>query len=142
METVILEILETAAITVRGFLIKKYVFLESDMEAEILLSGQFFPDWHCVLGFWKRYSKHDSAVFDWTEYLSWQEKASSVRADSDAAVFGNHQRASCPDTACTAVFLCDVGTGNCNLSVYPLRGISHAASFILYERAKLASLVS
>ena len=34
METVILEILETAAITVRGFLIKKYVFLESDMEAK------------------------------------------------------------------------------------------------------------
>lgn len=34
METVILEILETAAITVSGFLIKKYVFLEPDMEAE------------------------------------------------------------------------------------------------------------
>ena len=34
METVILEILETAAITVSGFLIKKYVFLEPDMEAK------------------------------------------------------------------------------------------------------------
>lgn len=32
METVILEILETAAIAVSGFLIKKYVFLEPDME--------------------------------------------------------------------------------------------------------------
>lgn len=34
METVILEILETVAITVSGFLIKKYVFLEPDMEAK------------------------------------------------------------------------------------------------------------
>ena len=34
METVILEILETTAITVSGFLIKKYVFLEADMEAK------------------------------------------------------------------------------------------------------------
>ncbi|HBA68420.1 MAG TPA: hypothetical protein DCZ40_03585, partial [Lachnospiraceae bacterium] len=34
METVILEILETAAIAVSGFLIKKYVFLEPDMEAK------------------------------------------------------------------------------------------------------------
>ncbi len=33
MKTVILEILETAAIAVSGFLIKKYVFLEPDMEA-------------------------------------------------------------------------------------------------------------
>ena len=33
METEILEILETAAIAVGGFLIKKYVFLEPDMEA-------------------------------------------------------------------------------------------------------------
>ncbi len=33
MESVILEILETAAIAVSGFLIKKYVFLEPDMEA-------------------------------------------------------------------------------------------------------------
>lgn len=32
METVLLEILETAAIAVSGFLIKKYVFLESDMD--------------------------------------------------------------------------------------------------------------
>ena len=32
METQILEILETAAITIGGFLIKKYVFLEQDME--------------------------------------------------------------------------------------------------------------
>lgn len=34
MESEILEILETAAITVIGFLIKKYVFLEPDMEAK------------------------------------------------------------------------------------------------------------
>ena len=34
METEILEILETAAIAVSGFLIKKYVFLEPDMEAK------------------------------------------------------------------------------------------------------------
>lgn len=34
METEIMEILETAAITVSGFLIKKYVFLEPDMEAK------------------------------------------------------------------------------------------------------------
>lgn len=34
METEILEILETAAIAVSGFIIKKYVFLEPDMEAE------------------------------------------------------------------------------------------------------------
>ena len=34
MGTVLLEILETAAITVGGFLIKKYVFLEPDMEPE------------------------------------------------------------------------------------------------------------
>ncbi len=34
METVILEMLETAAIAVSGFLIKKYVFLEPDMEAK------------------------------------------------------------------------------------------------------------
>ena len=34
METEILEILETAAITISGFLIKKYVFLEPDMEAK------------------------------------------------------------------------------------------------------------
>lgn len=32
METVLLELLETMAITVSGFLIKKYVFLEPDME--------------------------------------------------------------------------------------------------------------
>ena len=34
METEILEILETAAITIGGFLIKKYVFLEPDMETK------------------------------------------------------------------------------------------------------------
>lgn len=34
METVILELLETAAIAISGFLIKKYVFLEPDMEAK------------------------------------------------------------------------------------------------------------
>lgn len=34
MAATLLEILETAAITVSGFLIKKYVFLEPDMEAE------------------------------------------------------------------------------------------------------------
>ena len=34
MEAVILEILETAAITIGGFLIKKYVFLEPDIEAK------------------------------------------------------------------------------------------------------------
>ncbi len=34
METVVLELLETAAIAISGFLIKKYVFLESDMEAK------------------------------------------------------------------------------------------------------------
>ena len=34
METVILEILETAAIAVSGFLIRKYVFLEPDMAAK------------------------------------------------------------------------------------------------------------
>ena len=142
METVILEMLETAAIAVSGFLIKKYVFLEPNMEAEILLSAQFFPDRHCVLGFWKRYGKHDSAAYDRAEYLPWQEKASLVRTGSDAAVSGNYQRAVCSDNACTAVFLCAVGTGNRSLSVYPLWGIIHAASFILYEREKLAQLVS
>lgn len=34
METTLLEILETAAIAVSGFLIKKYVFLEPDMDAK------------------------------------------------------------------------------------------------------------
>lgn len=34
METVILELLETAAIAISGFLIKKYVFLEPDMEVK------------------------------------------------------------------------------------------------------------
>lgn len=34
MAATLLEILETAAITVSGFLIKKYVFLEPDMETE------------------------------------------------------------------------------------------------------------
>lgn len=34
METVVLELLETAAIAISGFLIKKYVCLESDMEAK------------------------------------------------------------------------------------------------------------
>ena len=34
METQILEILETAAITIGGFLIKKYVFLEQDLETK------------------------------------------------------------------------------------------------------------
>lgn len=34
METEILEILETAAIVVSGFMIKKYVFLEPDMETK------------------------------------------------------------------------------------------------------------
>lgn len=34
METVILELLETATIAISGFLIKKYVFLEPDMEAK------------------------------------------------------------------------------------------------------------
>jgi len=145
METVILEMLETAAIAVSGFLIKKYVFLEPDMEAKkqkffYLLS--FFPDRHCVLGFWKRYGKHDSAAYDRAEYLPWQEKASPVRTGSDAAVSGNYQRAVCSDNACTVVFLCAVGTGNRSLSVYPLWGIIHAASFILYEREKLAQLVS
>lgn len=33
METEILEILEVVAIAVSGFMIKKYVFLEPDMEA-------------------------------------------------------------------------------------------------------------
>lgn len=33
METELMEILETAAIAVSGFLIKRYVFLEPDMEA-------------------------------------------------------------------------------------------------------------
>ena len=45
METVILEILETAAIAVSGFLIKKYVFFRAGYggkEAENLLSAQFF----------------------------------------------------------------------------------------------------
>ncbi len=60
----------------------------------------------------------------------------------DAAVSGHYQRASCSDTACAAVFLCVVGTGNLSLSVYLLRGIIHAAAFILCEREKLAQLVS
>lgn len=34
MESIILEILETATIAVSGFLIKKYIFLEQDMEAK------------------------------------------------------------------------------------------------------------
>lgn len=34
METEILELLETAAIAISGFLIKRYVFLEPDMEAK------------------------------------------------------------------------------------------------------------
>lgn len=59
-------------------------------EAAHLLSGQFFPDWHCVLGFWKRCGKHDSTAFNWAEYLPWQEKASSVWTDSDAAISGNY----------------------------------------------------
>ena len=50
--------------------------------------------------------------------------------DSDAAVFGHYQRASCSDTDHASVFLCAVGTGNRSLSVYPIWGIIHAASFI------------
>lgn len=111
-------------------------------EAEILLSAQFFPYWRCVPDFWKRCREHDSTALNWVKYLPWQEKASSVRTGSDAAVSGHYQRASCPDNACPAVFLCAVGTGNRNLSVYPLLGIIYAASFILYEREKLAQLVS
>lgn len=52
METGMIDILETAAITISGFLIKKYVFLEPDMEAKkqrifywisIFLIGIVFP---------------------------------------------------------------------------------------------------
>ena len=46
METEILEILETAAITASGFLIKKYVFLEPDMETE---KQRFFYIVSCFL---------------------------------------------------------------------------------------------
>lgn len=111
-------------------------------EAEILLSAQFFPYWRCVPDFWKRCREHDSAALNWVKYLPWQEKASSVWTDSNAAVSGHYQRASCPDTDRASVFLCAVGTGNRSLSVYPIWGIIHAASFILYEREKLAQLVS
>ena len=65
-----------------------------------------------------------------------------MRSAPDASVSGDYQRASCSDNACTAVFLCAVGTGNRSLSVYPIWGIIHAVSFILYEREKLAQLVS
>ena len=40
------------------------------------------------------------------------------------------------------LFRSAVGTANCSLSVYPIWGIIHAVSFILYEREKLAQLVS
>ena len=68
METEILEILETAAITISGFLIKKYVFLEPDMEAKkqrffYLIS--FFSDWQCIMVFWERCRNNGGVVYDW-----------------------------------------------------------------------------
>lgn len=40
-----------------------------------------------------------------------------MRSAPDASVSGDYQRASCSDNACTAVFLCAVGTGNRSVSV-------------------------
>lgn len=56
METGIMGILETAAITVSGFLIKKYVFLEPDMEVKkqhIFYGGSFFLIGSMFLAFGK-----------------------------------------------------------------------------------------
>jgi len=141
----ILNILETAAIAVSGFLIKKYVFLEPDMEEKkqrAFYVVSFFRNRHCVYGFWERYGIIGGIVYDWVKYLSWQEKASFVRSDSDAAVSGHYQRASCSDTACAAVFLCDVDAGDTHISVYSLRSIVCTDCFALCEREKLAQLVS
>lgn len=111
-------------------------------EAEILLSGQFFPDWRCVCGIWKRCRNNGGTAYDWVQYLSWKERTQAVRVVPDDTVYGHHQWAFCSGTACAAVFLCVVGTGDFRLSLYPLRVISGVAFLILCEREKLAQLVS
>lgn len=111
-------------------------------EAALLLSGQFFPDWHCVLGFWKRCRNNSGIAHDRVQYLSWKKKIQAVRAVSDDTVYGHHQWAFCSGTACAAVFLCVAGTGDCRLSVHPLWIIDCIVFLVLCEREKLAQLVS
>lgn len=111
-------------------------------EAAPLLSGQFFPDWHCVPGFWKRCRNNGGITYDRVQYLSWKKKIQAVRTVSDDTVYGHHQWTFCSGTACAAVFLCVVGTGDCRLSVYPLWVIDCIVFLVLCERKKLASLVS
>ena len=60
-------------------------------EAALLLSGQFFPDWHCVLGFWKRCRNNSGIAHDRVQYLSWKKKIQAVWAVSDDTVYGHHQ---------------------------------------------------
>ena len=60
METEILELLETAAIAISGFLIK----------SDALLPGQFFPDRHYVFGSRERCRDSGSIIYDRIKYLS------------------------------------------------------------------------
>ena len=109
-----------------------------------ILSGTYRTNERCRTGFGGCCRRNQLSADEERENVcsGGQEKASSMWTGSDAAVSGHYQRASCPDNACPDVFLCAVGTGNRNLSVYPLLGIIYAASFILHEREKLAQLVS
>lgn len=111
-------------------------------EAAHLLSDQFFSDWHCVLVFWKRCRDNGGITYDRVQYLSRKKKIQAVWAASDDTVYGHHQWAFCSGTACAAVFLCVVGTGDFRLSFYFLRVISGVAFLILCEREKMAQLVS
>lgn len=77
METEILEILETVAIAVSSFLIKKYVFLESDMEAEkqrIFYIVSFFLIGIAFFAFGKDAATMAELFMVGLKYLSWQGK--------------------------------------------------------------------
>lgn len=111
-------------------------------EATYFLLRQFFPDWHCVFGSWERCCNNGSVVYDWVKYLPWQEKTQVAGAVFDNTIPGHYQRAFGSGSACAAILVYTVGTGNTDISVYALWGIVCIAYFILCERTELAQLVS
>lgn len=145
METVILEILETAAITVSGFLIKKYVFLEPDMEAKkqhYFYLVSFFLIGIVFLAFGKDAATIAALLMIGFNTCLGRKKYRLCGLFLMIPFTGIINGLFCSGTACAAVFLCVVGTGDCRLSVHPLWIIDCIVFLVLCEREKLAQLVS
>ena len=120
MEAVILEILETAAITVSGFLIKKYVFLEPDMEAK--KQHYFYLVSFFLIGI---------------VFLAFGKDAATMAA---LLMIGFNTCLGRKKYRLCGLFLMIPFTGI--ISVHPLWIIDCIVFFVLCEREKLAQLVS